>query len=560
MISFLKNNERLLLNILFWLAVFPFLFVSSFVNLENVYQFNLSDTYTLIYYVYLFISIILFFLLRFFNISNTILKDEVNYTIKLIFLLSVFTLPSFFINHFFIAEHLWESNLYLRSYWKIAFIYFALALLVSPVLKFIKREKIRDYLILSRKVFWILSFLFFVKHWLEYFAVEYIFQVQYHSDVSYLEYVTKNMIVRMDALSGFVAGLMMILLWITSNKVSVRFLSGKRWKFVQSLVYPAFLISVIHVAFSSRFDNFYVFLFVLVVFFRTLSYITIKNNSKENIGKTTTKYICIPCGYIYDENIWDPDWWLIPGTKFADIPDDWYCPVCGVWKADFEPYYENENTIFGWYLWEVISNTMLTDDVMELVLRLDTSLDVLKWQYSILTLKDFDWEFSRAYSIVEANKNVLTFWIKLNDTGRWWRALKNIKIWDIIKVKWVYWEFLLKQTTNQKVFIATGTGLSPIMNMLSEPLASKNNYLFFGAQTEKDLFYLDKLQNVDDLSVNIYISRENTEKYNNGRIDLSKFVFDKDAEFYICGNPWVVNSTKDYLKNAWYTNVFVEKY
>ena len=29
-----------------------------------------------------------------------------------------------------------------------------------------------------------------------------------------------------------------------------------------------------------------------------------------------------------------------PGTAFDDIPDDWFCPVCGARKADFEPYEE----------------------------------------------------------------------------------------------------------------------------------------------------------------------------------------------------------------------------
>ena len=27
-----------------------------------------------------------------------------------------------------------------------------------------------------------------------------------------------------------------------------------------------------------------------------------------------------------------------PGTAFADIPDTWFCPVCGARKKDFVPY------------------------------------------------------------------------------------------------------------------------------------------------------------------------------------------------------------------------------
>jgi len=50
------------------------------------------------------------------------------------------------------------------------------------------------------------------------------------------------------------------------------------------------------------------------------------------------KYICNACGYIYDEAEGDPDGGLAPGTRMADIPDDWACPLCGVTKTDFEPY------------------------------------------------------------------------------------------------------------------------------------------------------------------------------------------------------------------------------
>lgn len=52
------------------------------------------------------------------------------------------------------------------------------------------------------------------------------------------------------------------------------------------------------------------------------------------------KYVCIPCGYVYDPAAGDPENHIAPGTAFEELPDDWLCPVCFVGKDEFEP--ENE--------------------------------------------------------------------------------------------------------------------------------------------------------------------------------------------------------------------------
>ncbi len=48
------------------------------------------------------------------------------------------------------------------------------------------------------------------------------------------------------------------------------------------------------------------------------------------------KYVCVPCGYIYDPAAGDPDNGVAAGTAFADIPDSWVCPECGAEKEYFE--------------------------------------------------------------------------------------------------------------------------------------------------------------------------------------------------------------------------------
>ena len=53
---------------------------------------------------------------------------------------------------------------------------------------------------------------------------------------------------------------------------------------------------------------------------------------------TQQMWICESCGFIYDPAEGDPDGGVPPGTAFEDIPDDWFCPVCGARKRDFTPY------------------------------------------------------------------------------------------------------------------------------------------------------------------------------------------------------------------------------
>lgn len=47
------------------------------------------------------------------------------------------------------------------------------------------------------------------------------------------------------------------------------------------------------------------------------------------------KYVCDVCGYVYDEELGEPDSNIAPGTKWEDVPEDFVCPLCGVSKDNF---------------------------------------------------------------------------------------------------------------------------------------------------------------------------------------------------------------------------------
>ena len=47
-------------------------------------------------------------------------------------------------------------------------------------------------------------------------------------------------------------------------------------------------------------------------------------------------YMCVICGYVYEESEGVPDEGIDVGTKWEDVPDTWVCPDCGACKEDFE--------------------------------------------------------------------------------------------------------------------------------------------------------------------------------------------------------------------------------
>jgi rubredoxin len=55
----------------------------------------------------------------------------------------------------------------------------------------------------------------------------------------------------------------------------------------------------------------------------------------EKLDRMKT-WMCLICGWIYDEAQGAPDDGLAPGTKWEDVPPNWTCPECGARKEDFE--------------------------------------------------------------------------------------------------------------------------------------------------------------------------------------------------------------------------------
>lgn len=47
-------------------------------------------------------------------------------------------------------------------------------------------------------------------------------------------------------------------------------------------------------------------------------------------------FMCVVCGFVYEEEYGLPEEGIAPGTLWSDVPEEWVCPDCQAAKDDFE--------------------------------------------------------------------------------------------------------------------------------------------------------------------------------------------------------------------------------
>lgn len=362
---------------------------------------------------------------------------------------------------------------------------------------------------------------------------------------------------------GLLAFLISIPLTLTSSTWMMKKM-GKYWKVLHRSVYAIIIFSVVHVVllkFARHFEVWPVLILVAYFGFKILEWKGItfaKKDTKKSYPKWQ-KWFCVPCGFIYDPVLGDADSGIQAGTEFTDIPDDWSCPTCGVKKSDFIPYEEWKNTSSG-YNAKIIEKTFLNPMTLELVIETLEKLESTPWQFMSFAWRDGEGDFTRSYSIVERKGNRFTFTIKLSENGRGARLLRDIAIGASIRIKWVFGKFLLQDTKNPKVFIATGTGLAPMYNMITHMESAIKKSLYFTVSTKDELFYTEKLRSIPHLDLHIHTTREQVEWYEFGRVDVSMIEALPDTEWYLCGNPRMVSEAREKLNAKWYEKVYSEEF
>jgi NAD(P)H-flavin reductase len=133
---------------------------------------------------------------------------------------------------------------------------------------------------------------------------------------------------------------------------------------------------------------------------------------------------------------------------------------------------------------------------------------------------------------------------------------KNARIGDEIIGMIPLGRFVYKEHTNPAVFIATGTGITPMKSMLDYALSNgskRDLQLIWGVKSDEELFLASEFNKLADLYNNLKIqyciTRQEDSKYFKGRVTsyIDQLEFIDNSEFYICGSKNMISEVEQIL-------------
>ncbi len=210
----------------------------------------------------------------------------------------------------------------------------------------------------------------------------------------------------------------------------------------------------------------------------------------------------------------------------------------------------------------------LTDDIKELRLRIiEPDTIIFKpGQYIQFQVPEYEQcpeSVYRAYSIASAahEPSSITLVVTKVPEGLATTFIHEVlREEDEVSLNGPYGEFYLRESDREIFFVATGSGLAPIMSMLyqmAEEEISRGATLVFGDRHKKDLFYVEEIEGLKErlpnLKVILTLSRPQQDdrwEGERGRVtDVLEKIIKNGAnkEAYLCGNPAMVESCQELL-------------
>ena len=210
------------------------------------------------------------------------------------------------------------------------------------------------------------------------------------------------------------------------------------------------------------------------------------------------------------------------------------------------------------------SKRLLTSSVWEVVLHVEGQIG--RWapgQFARLHVGDDAW---RDYSIAGLEDNRLRLLISTRTGGRGSQFIEHAGTGTRTVVELPLGGFRLTASGRRRLFIATGTGIAPMLAMFSQAPGLGHDTLLFGCRyRNEDL--TTKIGSPMPGRVVRCLSREEVPDTFHGRVTdaLAQFAGDPNldphsTDVYLCGSAAMVADTRSLLERAGYASVFTEPY
>ncbi len=205
---------------------------------------------------------------------------------------------------------------------------------------------------------------------------------------------------------------------------------------------------------------------------------------------------------------------------------------------------------------KLVSKKEIAKDVIELRFTKPLDFSFKAGQFVQFQIPTANSPVLRSYSLSSNPSDPdLELCIKKIPNGTGSNFFDSLPIGGSVNISLPKGRFTVEANNLPLAFIATGAGLAPIMSIISDELVNKKNpetlYLLFGVRSEEDLFWLDRLNSLQEKYSNfkygITLSQP-TQSWQglSGRV-TNHFDFENIQHFYLCGNTEMVKDARELL-------------
>ena len=234
----------------------------------------------------------------------------------------------------------------------------------------------------------------------------------------------------------------------------------------------------------------------------------------------------------------------------------------------------------------LVQKKTLAPDILFLRFELinPTEIEFQAGQYVLVYIPHEDSHVLRHFSILQASteNSYVDIVAKIIPGGAASIYFSKIDLHEDVILQGPIGLFISYESPRDKIFLATGTGIVPILSILESNMEHETCKvtLFWGLKTLNSIYFLDELKKLEkeipNFQFQICLSREqdfsqipveDKKYFLSGRVNIglektfhvSRFTF---HDFYICGGRLAVESIRQYLyeKGAVKQQVYFEKF